>query len=123
MQVDSIVGRRQRVFAYVSKAVFALSAFHLALLPTGASSGTMALQGQFTVGQSGAGTYSIPIAVPPGTAGMAPTLSLQYSSQDGDGLLGMGWTLAGLPSIARCPRTLAQDGVVGSVNYDANDRS
>lgn len=122
MQVDSIVGRRQRVFAYVSKAVFALSAFHLALLPTGASSGTMALQGQFTVGQSGAGTYSIPIAVPPGTAGMAPTLSLQYSSQDGDGLLGMGWTLAGLPSIARCPRTLAQDGVVGSVNYDANDR-
>ena len=34
----------------------------------------------------------------------------------------MGWMLDGLPSIGRCPRTLAQDGVRGAVKYDANDR-
>ena len=83
---------------------------------------TMSLPGQFSVGATGAAVYKIPIALPPGTAGMVPTLSLDYSSQGGNGLLGVGWSLAGLPSIGRCPRTLTQDGVVGGVNYDANDR-
>src|SRR6185312_4950271 len=32
------------------------------------------------------------------------------------------WTLSGLPSISRCPRTVAQDTVHGNVNYDSNDR-
>jgi hypothetical protein len=53
---------------------------------------------------------------------MAPKLSLQYSSQGGNGLLGVGWSLSGLPSITRCPQTIAQDGAVHGVNYDANDR-
>jgi hypothetical protein len=60
--------------------------------------------------------------VPPGTAGMAPSLSIAYNSQARNGLLGMGWHLEGLPSIGRCPRTVAQDGVRGSINYDADDR-
>ena len=82
----------------------------------------MTLPGQFAVGPTGAATYSVPIAVPPGTAGMAPSLSLDYSSQSGNGLLGMGWTLSGLPSIGRCPQTMAQDGVVGGINFNSNDR-
>ena len=82
----------------------------------------MTLPGQFAVGPTGAATYSVPIAVPPGTAGMAPSLSLDYSSQSGNGLLGMGWTLSGLPSIVRCPQTMAQDGTVGGINYNSNDR-
>ncbi|MES5484934.1 FG-GAP-like repeat-containing protein [Bradyrhizobium sp. INPA03-11B] len=122
MQVESVAGLGRRACAYVSRSVLALAVFHLVLFPIEASSGTMALQGQFSVSQNGAGTYSIPIAVPPGTAGMAPTLSLQYSSQDGNSLLGMGWALAGLSSIVRCPRTLAQEGALGNVNDDANDR-
>ena len=82
----------------------------------------MAVPGKFGVGATGAAAYTIPIAVPPGTAGMIPSLALAYSSQGGNGLLGMGWMLDGLPSIGRCPRTLAQDGVRGTVKYDANDR-
>ncbi|OOG39665.1 FG-GAP-like repeat-containing protein [Polaromonas sp. A23] len=78
--------------------------------------------GQFSVNESGAATYSIPIQVPPGVAGMQPQLFLEYNSQSGNGLLGMGWSLSGLSAITRCPRTMAQDGVRGGVNYDMNDR-
>lgn len=95
------------------------------LLVVGATSvfsGTMSLPGQFSVSATGAATYAIPIAVPPGTAGMTPSLSLEYSSQGGDGVLGVGWTLSGLPSMARCARTTVQDGASGTINFDANDR-
>ena len=82
----------------------------------------MTVGGQFDVNPTGAATYSIPIVVPPGTAGLAPSLSLNYSSQSGNGIVGFGWSLGGLPAIARCPQTFAQDNTHGSVNYDANDR-
>jgi hypothetical protein len=81
-----------------------------------------ATPGTHQVTPSGAFTYSIPIAVPLGTAGIEPKLSLAYNSQGGNGLLGMGWSLAGLSVIHRCPKTVVQDGVHGSVNYNANDR-
>jgi RHS repeat-associated protein len=82
----------------------------------------MTVPGQFNVSASGAATYSIPIAVPPGTAGMMPTLSLDYSSQAGDGVVGWQWALDGLPAITRCARSIQEDGVHGGVNYDGNDR-
>jgi len=90
--------------------------------PTPAAAQGMALPGKFGISAAGSATYSVPIVVPPGTAGMIPSLSIAYSSQGGNGLLGMGWALDGLPSIGHCPKTLAQDSVRGSVNYDANDR-
>jgi hypothetical protein len=80
------------------------------------------IPGQFGVSPSGAATYSIPIQVPPGIAGMQPKLSLDYNSQGGNGLMGMGWSLGGLSAITRCPRTMAQDGVRGGVNHDWSDR-
>lgn len=84
--------------------------------------GTIFIPGQFSVGSSGVASYSIPIEVPPGTAGLVPKLSLEYSSQSGDGLLGVGWQLGGFSVITRCSRTQAQDGVRGRVNFDLNDR-
>ena len=78
--------------------------------------------GSFDVDQNGAANYSIPIAVPPGIAGMEPKLALSYSSQGGNGLLGVGWNLSGLSAITRCPRTIDQDGIKGGVNVDSNDR-
>ena len=82
----------------------------------------MLTPGQFQVSESGAATYTIPIQVSPGIAGMEPKLSLNYSSQSGNGLLGMGWSIGGLGGVSRCPRTIAQDGAKGGVNYDSNDR-
>lgn len=82
----------------------------------------MSIPGQFGVSPSGAATYSIPIQVPPGVAGMQPKLSLEYNSQSGNGILGVGWNLSGLSAITRCPMTIATDGIRGSVSYNQDDR-
>ena len=78
--------------------------------------------GQFDVTPSGAASYTVPIAVPPGTAGMVPSLALAYNSQGGNGLLGVGWSLSGLSAVTRCPKTIIQDGTKGGINYDATDK-
>lgn len=82
----------------------------------------MTLPGSVGVSPTGAATYTIPISVPPGTAGITPSLSIGYSSQNGNGTLGAGWTLNGLPTITRCGRNVAQDGVRAGVKFDVNDR-
>ncbi|MHB8446873.1 MAG: NHL domain-containing protein [Rudaea sp.] len=84
-----------------------------------AGTGTMAGQAGT---DGGASTYSVPIVVPPGRAGMQPSLSLNYNSRSGDGVMGMGWTISGLSSIHRCPRTMEQDGKTQGVSYGNNDR-
>ncbi|GEM_PF-1716608 len=82
--------------------------------------------GMAKVGSSGAASYAIPITIPPGI--VVPQLAFAYDSQgtknsDGsNGLLGMGWSLQGLSGIQRCPRTVAQDGFRGTINYDTNDK-
>ncbi|MCL5060983.1 MAG: hypothetical protein M1449_11225 [Candidatus Thermoplasmatota archaeon] len=106
-----------------ASALLGLTAFILLFSsPAHAAVTVGATPGSHQVSPSGAFTYTIPIATPPGTAGIEPKLSLAYNSQGGNGLLGMGWSLAGLSVIHRCPKTVVQDGVLGGVNYDANDR-
>src|SRR2546427_13112058 len=78
--------------------------------------------GSFQVSPGGSATYTIPIQVPPGIAGIEPKLALTYNSQGGNGPLGMGWSLSGLSAITRCPRTVAQDGVKDGINFGPNDR-
>jgi len=72
--------------------------------------------------QQGAATYEIPIVVPPGRRGMTPTLALTYNSRHGSGIAGVGWDIAGLSAITRCPHTVAQDGIARSINYNRLDR-
>ena len=74
-----------------------------------------ALAGILNVSASGAATYTVPITIPPGIAGMAPNLSLVYSSQGGNGIAGQGWQLAGVSMIHRCPKTRVQDGAARPV--------
>jgi RHS repeat-associated protein len=79
-----------------------------------------ALAGKFAVSASGAATYTVPISIPPGIAGMAPNLSLVYSSQGSPaGIAGNGWNLTGLSEISRCPRTRQQDGFGRPVMLDS----
>ncbi len=78
--------------------------------------------GEFSVDASGGANYSIPIAVPPGTSGMQPSLSLSYSSRSGNGMLGVGFTLGGLSVMTRCPANKVIDGFIDGVDFDDNDR-
>lgn len=82
--------------------------------------GTMS--GQFGVSAGGTANYSIPIQISPGTAGIQPSLSLNYDSRGGNGLVGLGFALSGLSTIHRCPATIVTDGLQGGINNDANDR-
>lgn len=74
--------------------------------------------GAFSVDPTGSANYVIPIAVPPGVAGVQPDLKLLYSSRGPDSQLGMGWSLSGLSAITRCPRTFDQDNFPVGVNFD-----
>jgi RHS repeat-associated protein len=81
-----------------------------------------ATSGQLNVDPSGAATYSIPIAISPGSAGMEPKISLVYSSATGAGVAGYGWSISGLSAITRVSKSKAIDSSNGSLNFDANDR-
>ncbi|HEY3500252.1 MAG TPA: RHS repeat-associated core domain-containing protein [Polyangiaceae bacterium] len=88
-----------------------------------ASAAVGAIPASGSVGADGQYHYAIPISVPEGRNGMAPNLSLQYSSAGNDGMLGVGWALGGLSSITRCPATEGQDGSPDRVLFNnAADR-
>jgi RHS repeat-associated protein len=81
------------------------------------------IDGKFDVDGNGGATYSIGIQVPPGTGGLQPSLQLAYNSHLTElGTLGVGWRLSGLSAITRVAATIAQDGVIGRVEYSAGDR-
>lgn len=80
-----------------------------------------ATSGSFNVSDAGSATYSIPIIVSPGTSGMQPSISLSYSSSGGNGVMGLGWSMLGISTIQRSGKTLAQDGVIDGVSFDASD--
>ncbi len=96
------------------------------------SDGVSATAAEFRVDESGAATYSIPLFTVPGVAGVAPKLSLNYSSQSGHGPLGKGWSIGGMSMISRCRATreagdfivggVVTDGNPAPVNYGASDR-
>ncbi|MFT4180075.1 MAG: toxin TcdB middle/N-terminal domain-containing protein, partial [Thermomonas sp.] len=104
----------------------------LSITPDVESDRVSATAGEFRVDESGAATYAVPLYVVPGTAGVAPQLSLSYSSQGGYGPLGMGWSIGGLSSITRCRATrehgdfivsgVPTDGTPEPVNFTATDR-
>ena len=70
---------------------------------------------------TGAATYEMPIECPAGPNGIKPELKFVYNSQTSDGLMGCGWTINGLSSINRVPRTMYYDGKAASVDYTIDD--
>ncbi|MEO7329303.1 MAG: FG-GAP-like repeat-containing protein, partial [Minicystis sp.] len=77
----------------------------------------------FSVSDGGSATLVLPLTVVPGRAGVEPSLSLTYSSDaaSSDGILGAGFALGGITAITRCGSTLARDGEIRAVRFDAGD--
>jgi RHS repeat-associated protein len=78
--------------------------------------------GSFSVSDGGSASYSIPVVVPPGVAGLQPALSINYASGGGNGPLGIGWGIGGFSEISRCGKTLVQDNSTDSVLLSMSDR-
>ncbi len=83
---------------------------------------TGAIAGSFRVNEQGAATYNIPVATFAGTAGVAPQVSLNYNSQSGSGIAGVGWSISGLSSVTRCRQTEAQDNQALALAFGPGDR-
>lgn len=49
---------------------------------------------------TGTGNYSVPIDLPPGRNGFQPSLSLVYSTGNGNSPFGLGWALS-IPGVTR----------------------
>lgn len=75
-----------------------------------------AIAGEFSLGQTGSANYTIPLTVPPGTAGLKPEVALSYNSNAGNGLLGSGWNLSAGSSITRIPKNLYSSQTIGPDN-------
>jgi RHS repeat-associated protein len=75
------------------------------------------LPGQGGVSDGGSATYSMPLWVPAGPAGMQPALTLEYNGGGGNGRLGVGFQLSGTSMIAPCPKTLSAEGYADGADY------
>ena len=83
---------------------------------------TIALPSSIDVSSIGAATYSIPIDVVPGTAGMQPNLAICYNSMGGNGNIGYRWSLVGASAITLVGQSLHYDENITPVNGDISDR-
>lgn len=78
--------------------------------------------GVFDVSDLGSASYTIPINVPNGVGGMQPSISLNYNSQGGNGIMGMGWSLSAVSAITRVPNNIYNDKKVTGVQLNTEDK-
>lgn len=79
------------------------------------------ISGSVDVSAAGGAVYSIPIAVPPGTKGIQPNITLTYNSQAGVGVMGKGWNISGLSAISRSGKTFYHDNKSEKIKFDDTD--
>lgn len=79
------------------------------------------IKGQSSV-DGGAFSYSVPMTIAPGRKGMQPSISLNYSSQSGEGLAGLGWSVSAYSSISRCSSIYDLDATSVNVSYGNADK-
>jgi hypothetical protein len=81
-----------------------------------------ATNGNFSVNSRGEAVYEIPVFTSPGTAGMVPSIRILYNSNYKDGILGQGWTIAGLSVIQRVPQNFYNDSTRKGITLTSADR-
>ncbi|WP_162926353.1 RHS repeat-associated core domain-containing protein [Teredinibacter purpureus] len=83
---------------------------------------TLKFKGEASVSPSGSFTYSISLNVAQGTAAYSPSVSLNYDSAAGNGLVGQGWSLRAAGAISRCRQTLSFERNAQSIDWSDSDR-
>jgi len=76
---------------------------------------------QSSISLTGAKCYIIPIGIPSGREGFQPKIFFSYSSQMGNGPLGIGWSIGGLSAINRENENYFFSGKVESIKMDIYD--
>jgi hypothetical protein len=84
-----------------------------------AASGSLA---QLSVSSAGTATYSLPLVLPPGIAGVVPSLALVHDGRNVNGPVGHGWSLKGTSAITRCHGIPDIDGTMRSVANAGDDK-
>lgn len=80
------------------------------------------IPGEFKVGQDGSASYTVRIETPKGIANVEPGITLEYNSNSGNGIAGVGWGIGGVTVINRGPATFEVDGFYDPADFDDNDR-
>lgn len=70
---------------------------------------------------SGAKTYNVPINLYHVEGKPCPQLSLSYNSQQGNGVMGIGWSVSGLQVITHGNKSVYYDNEADGVHFDAED--
>lgn len=70
---------------------------------------------------SGGLVYNVPISCVPVRSGITPSVSITYNSQGGNDIVGYGWSIGGLSSITRVPRSMYYDGKTAPVEVNGDD--
>ncbi len=96
---------------------FLIYSEHISAQSTNHAVGTP--KGTFCVSNTGAATYNVGIDVPDGGK-LTPGISINYSSQSGNGLAGYGFNISGLSCITRGCKDLFHDGFTSGNNYSGN---
>ena len=78
-------------------------------------------KGNFEVSPTGGATYAITIEAPKGLPGIQPQIGINYNSQAGNGLVGLGCNLSGFSVITRGPRSIWYDGVASGMTHGRDD--
>ena len=78
--------------------------------------------GQVTISSGGQASTMHAIPMPPGIAGMVPSLALEYNDDMPNGALGVGWSIKGMSTITRCPASRAIDGQHGAMLMRPTDK-
>lgn len=76
------------------------------------------LPGRVGVSPTGAATYTIPIDLPEGRAGMTPQLAFVYNSHVEGNIMGKGWGVVGFSSISRTNPTLYYNDEIDNVDFE-----
>ncbi len=79
-----------------------------------------ALPVSFSVDASGGAALAMTLDAIP-SRGFDPDVRISYSSNNGPGVLGTGFSVSSASSITRCPKTMALDDALESPHYDESD--